>query len=207
MGVELPKASTHLKMLEKLQELFPEMVEGVQWDLTEGGFRNVLDFLTSIRVAELAKIRDDENLPLTHGVNWNDLGSEVNIYDLLDCSTNDDQVTLLTLLDHSNIIRNMSLLDTRRTNFVLPELLIWTKYLQYALQRIYVVAGEIADEKEALMDDLAVAEAKLACDITAHTVLLYVLFCLIYMYCTLYILYILHTVHIVHVPCFPCFRC
>ena len=27
--VELPKASTHLKMLEKLQELFPEMVEGV----------------------------------------------------------------------------------------------------------------------------------------------------------------------------------
>ena len=41
------------------------------------------------------------------------------------------------------------------------------------------------------------------CDITAHTVLLYVLFCLIYMYCTLYVLYILHTVHIVHVPCFP----
>ena len=40
------------------------------------------------------------------------------------------------------------------------------------------------------------------CDITAHTVLLYVLFCLIYMYCTLYVLYILHTVHIVHVPCF-----
>ena len=38
------------------------------------------------------------------------------------------------------------------------------------------------------------------CDITAHTVLLYVLFCLIYMYCTLYVLYILHTVH---VPCFP----
>ena len=41
------------------------------------------------------------------------------------------------------------------------------------------------------------------CDITAHTVLLYVLFCLIYMYCTLYVLYILHTVHTVHVPCFP----
>ena len=41
------------------------------------------------------------------------------------------------------------------------------------------------------------------CDITAHTVLLYVLFCLIYMYCTMYILYILYTVHIVHVPCFP----
>jgi hypothetical protein len=30
VGVELPKASTHLKMLEKLQKLFPEMVEGVQ---------------------------------------------------------------------------------------------------------------------------------------------------------------------------------
>jgi len=68
MGVELPKASTHLKMLEKLQELFPEMVEGVQWVL-----RNVLDFLVSIRVAELSKILDDENLPLTHGVNWYEL--------------------------------------------------------------------------------------------------------------------------------------
>ncbi len=46
------------------------------------------------------------------------------------------------------------------------------------------------------------------CDITAHTVLLYVLFCLIYMYCTLYILYILYTVHTVHVPCslFPMLR-
>ena len=43
----------------------------------------------------------------------------------------------------------------------------------------------------------------MSCDITAHAVLLYVLFCLIYMYCTLYVLYILHTVHIVHVPCFP----
>jgi hypothetical protein len=37
-----------------------------------------------------------------------------------------------------------------------------TEYLQYALQRMYEVAGEIADEKEALKDDLAVAEAKLA---------------------------------------------
>ena len=41
------------------------------------------------------------------------------------------------------------------------------------------------------------------CDITAHTELLYVLFCLTYMYCTLYVLYLLHTVHIVHVPFFP----
>ena len=41
------------------------------------------------------------------------------------------------------------------------------------------------------------------CDIIAHTVILYVLFCLTYMYCTLYILHILYTVHIVHVPCFP----
>ena len=52
--VELPKASTPLKMLEKLQELFPEMVEGVHWDLTEGNSRNVLDFLVSIRVAEFS---------------------------------------------------------------------------------------------------------------------------------------------------------
>jgi len=39
MGVELLQVSTQLKM----QELFPEMVEGVQWDLSEGNFRNVLD--------------------------------------------------------------------------------------------------------------------------------------------------------------------
>ena len=48
--VDLPKPSTHLMMLEKLPELFPEMVEGVQRDVREGGFRNVLDFLASIRV-------------------------------------------------------------------------------------------------------------------------------------------------------------
>ena len=82
------------------------------------GLRNVLDFLASLRVDEFAKILYDENLLLTHGVIWNELGRnyrcfrqqgiEVNIYDLLDRSTDDDQVTLLTLLDHSNIIRNMS---------------------------------------------------------------------------------------------------
>jgi hypothetical protein len=42
-------------------------------------------------------------------------------------------------------------------------------------------------------------EQILTCDIIAHTVLLYVLLCFIYMY----ILYILYTVHTVHVPCFP----
>ena len=45
------------------------------------------------------------------------------------------------------------------------------------------------------------------CDITARTVLLYVLLCLTYMYCTLYILYILHTVYIAHVSLFPSFPC
>ncbi len=45
------------------------------------------------------------------------------------------------------------------------------------------------------------------CDIAARTVLLYVLLCLTYMYCTLYILYILHTVHIVHVSLFLSFPC
>ncbi len=117
-------------------------------DTPSFGLATVLDFFASIRAAELAKILDDENLPLNHGVNWNELGRdyrcfrqqgiEVNIYDLLDCSTDDDQVTLLTLLDRSNIIRNMSLHDTRRTNFVLSELLIWTKYLQCALQILYI---------------------------------------------------------------------
>ena len=45
LGFDLPKVPTHRMMLEKLQELFPEMVEGVQWDLVEGRFKNVLDFL------------------------------------------------------------------------------------------------------------------------------------------------------------------
>ena len=44
------------------------------------------------------------------------------------------------------------------------------------------------------------------CDLIAHTVLLYVLFCLTYMYCTLYVLYILHTAHST-CSLFPCFRC
>ncbi len=100
----------------------------------EGGFKNVLDFLASLRVAEFAKICDDENLPLTHGVIWNQLGrnyrcfrqqgTDVSILELLDCLSDDKQVTLLTPLDYCNIIRNMSLYDTRRTNFVLSELLI-----------------------------------------------------------------------------------
>ena len=44
-------------------------------------------------------------------------------------------------------------------------------------------------------------------NVTSQHILYYctTVFCLIYMYCTLYVLYILHTVHIVHVPCFPCF--
>ena len=106
-------------VLEKLQELFPEVVEGVQWDLAEGGFRNVFDFLASLRVAELTKIFDDENLPLTHGVIWNELGRnyrcfrqqdvEVSIFELLDCLADDEQVTLLTPVDYCNIVRNMSL--------------------------------------------------------------------------------------------------
>ena len=86
----------------------------------------------------------------------------MNIYELLDVATDEDQVILLTLIDHSNIIRNMSLHDTFRTNFVLSELLIWTKYLQYALQRMDEVANEIDEEKEALKGYLATAEAKLA---------------------------------------------
>ena len=40
--------------------------------------------------------------------------------------------------------------------------MIWTKYLQYALQRMYEVANEIDEDKDAVKEDLAVAEAKLA---------------------------------------------
>ena len=77
---------------------------------------------------------------------------EVSIFELLDYPKDDEQVTLLTPVDYYNIVRNMSLHDTRRTNFVLSEILIWTKYLQFALQKMYEVVKE----------DLAVAEAKLA---------------------------------------------
>jgi hypothetical protein len=95
---------------------------------------DLIEVVTLSAIDNKERILDDENLPLIE----------------VDCSTDDDQVTLLNLLDHSNITRNMSLHDTRRTNFVLSELLIWTKYLQYALQRMYEVANEIDEEKEML---------------------------------------------------------
>jgi hypothetical protein len=144
----------------------------VQLDVRDGGFRNVLDFLASLRIAEFTQHLYDENLPLTHGVNWNEFGKnylcfrlqrvEVDIFDLLDFPMDNEQVTLLTVLDYCNIIRNMSLHDSRRTNSVLSELLIWTKYLQCALQKMYEVAGDLGYEKETLKEELAVAEAKLA---------------------------------------------
>ena len=80
---------------------------------------------------------------------------------MLDCLTDEEQMTLLTLLDYCKIVRNMSVHDARRTNFVQSELLIRSKYLQYALQRMYDVADEIDEEEEALKEDLAAAEAKL----------------------------------------------
>ena len=136
MEMILPKVSTHQEVRDLLHELFPDLGGEVQWDLTEGNFRNVLDFLASVRVSELSKILDSDNLPITHGVQWGELGRdcrsfrsqsrEIDIYKLLDHSTDEEEVTLLTLLDHSNIIRNMSMEDTRRTNHVLSEWLIWT---------------------------------------------------------------------------------
>ena len=41
---------------------------------------------------------------------------------------------------------------------MLSEILIWTKYLQYALQKMYDVSSEINEEKETVKEDLAVAE-------------------------------------------------
>ena len=61
---------------------------------------------------------------------------EVSIFELLDCLTDDEQV------DYCNIVRNMSLHHTRRTNFVLSEIQIWAKYLQFALQKMYDVSNE-----------------------------------------------------------------
>jgi hypothetical protein len=70
--------------------------------------------LESIRVAQLALILGDENLPLTHRVTWNELGRnyrcfrqqgiEVSIFDLLDCPTDDEHVTVVTPLDYNNIL-------------------------------------------------------------------------------------------------------
>jgi len=59
VGVELPKASTHLKMLEKLQELFSDMDEEVQWVLNG---RQLQECLGLPGEAELAKILHDKNL-------------------------------------------------------------------------------------------------------------------------------------------------
>ena len=81
---------------------------------------------------EFSKILDDDNLPITHGVEWGELGRDTRcfrdqskdlcIYDLLDHTTDEDEVHHLTLLEYSNIVRNMSMEETRRTNHVLSEL-------------------------------------------------------------------------------------
>ncbi len=101
--LDLPKPSTHLMLLEKLLKLFPELKEGVEWDVREGGFRNVLDFLASIRVTEFTQQFDADNLPFTHDVNWNEFGRnyqnfrlqevETDIFDVLDLPLDEDQVT------------------------------------------------------------------------------------------------------------------
>jgi len=44
IDIDLPKPSTHLMLLEKLSELFTEMVEGVQWDVTEGWLQECIGF-------------------------------------------------------------------------------------------------------------------------------------------------------------------
>ena len=80
--------------------------------------------------------------------------------------TDEEQVTLLMLLDYSNIVYNMTFEDTRRTNFVLSELLIWTKYLHYDLQRMYEVADEIDQEKEALKEDVSRSPQRAAVAVT-----------------------------------------
>ena len=61
----------------------------------------------------------------------------------------------------STVCAVMSQHDTRRTNFVISEILIWTKYLQYALQKMYDVSYEIDEEKETVKEDIVVAYAKL----------------------------------------------
>jgi len=53
-----------------------------------------------------------------------------------------------------------------RYSIIVTSSATWTKYLQYALQRMYKVANEIDEKKEALKEDLASAEAKLACNDT-----------------------------------------
>lgn len=152
MDMMFPKVSTDLEKLELLRELIPELRRETTWSITDGNFRSDLDFLASIRVAEFSKILDDDNLPITHGVEWGELGrdyrwKDLSIYDLLDHATDEDEIHHLTVREHSNIVRNMSMEETRRTNHELSELLVWTLYLKCALQHMYELGGELHDDQ------------------------------------------------------------
>ena len=52
----------------------------LRWLRECNGISGVLDYLESIRKAQLATILDDEkNLPLTDGVTWNELGMTISM--------------------------------------------------------------------------------------------------------------------------------
>jgi len=87
------------------------------------------------------KILHNENLPLTHGVNWNELVRNYRYFR--------QQRSKWLCSRYSIIVISSATCRWRmRTNFVLSELLMWTKYLQCALQRMYEVANDCDNEKE-----------------------------------------------------------
>ena len=113
----------------------------MQWDLAEGGFRNVLDFLASIRVAQLARylMVRTSLLPMV----WIGMSS----VEIIGAFANRG-IEVITLKYYGWWAGEFAhatwlILTCCRSNFVLSELLIWTKYLQYALQRMYELANEI----------------------------------------------------------------
>jgi hypothetical protein len=125
-------------------------------------------------------------------------GSLPPIWDLLDLQPSTETLHLLNLVEFTDLLNAFVILRVVATAHYLH---LKSQELHEALREAHVTIGEEADERVGLREEIP------ACDIAARTVLLYVLLCLTYMYCTLYILYILHTVHIVHVSQFPSFPC
>ena len=95
-----------------------------------------------------------------------------------------------------NLFQDFPRLFQVRVVFPLRVLVSETSHTSAYLLRVLYFSISLASFR-AWMDPTSKKEGH--CDLIAHTVLLYLLFCLIYMYCTLYVLYILHTVLIYYI--------
>jgi len=61
----------------------------------------------------------------------------------------DGSIPKLSIVQLTNIVRNMDVETTRYTYHVFGELLIWVHYLERALQKMYELAG---DKHEQVVD-------------------------------------------------------